>query len=179
MALETGLRRGEMCGLKWVDLDIKEKKLTVMRSAYKLTGEPVNIKEPKGKRSRSVYVGNEIFKMLCDFKLQQKVNALHSGISWSDDFFIFGKCERALSPCSVTRAWSRFLRRSRCPHKRFHDLRHTSASMLLKNGVDVRAVQCRLGHADIKTTMLYLHSDDTKNNAELMEMLIFRESKSQ
>ena len=176
MALDSGCRRGEILGLTWDDLDFGSGALHIRRSIYKLSGERVSTKEPKGRKTRTVYLSDTTLCLLRKLKLEQQKLSLLQGRPWREDIFIFSNDAGAtpLNPSTATHAWRRFLKHMRLPLKRLHDLRHTSATLLLHNGVDVRTVCARLGHASLSTTMIYLHADSGEKAAGCMEQIINR-----
>lgn len=158
-AIDSGARRGELVGLTWNDLDFNRNCLRIRRSAYKLTGEPQKTKEPKSHKSRIVYLTKHTMYLLRVLRFSQQSTAVKNGLVWDFKFYVFGKNGNMLSVYLPSKWWRHFLKRHRLPVKRLHDLRHTSATLLLRNGVDVRTVSQRLGHASLKTTMLYLEPD--------------------
>lgn len=176
-ALDTGARRGECVGLQWKDIQGRE--VWIRRSGYKLTGKPKATKEPKGRRSRKVYVAARTAELLGALRREQKKNCLKVGKSWKDSFFVFGDFEEMLHPSSPTSWFSKFLKRHNLPKIRLHDLRHTSATQLLLHGVDLRTVSGRLGHADLEVTQRYLHfmADADKDAAEKVDLFLYQNKK--
>ena len=172
LALDSGARRGELVALKWFDLDFDRGYLHIRRSAYKTKGQPTAIKEPKGRRSRSLFISETSIKSLSLLMLEQKKHCLSSGRPWSEGNYIFSFSGEIMNPCTPSRWWRRFIKRRRLPRRRLHDLRHTSATLLLRNGVDVRTVCSRLGHAALSTTMIYLEPDNGKQAANVMHGII-------
>ncbi len=158
-AIDSGARRGELVALRWCDLDFETDCLRIQRAAFKLSGKPQATKEPKGRRSRTVFLTRYTMHLLRMWRMAQQSNTVQDGYVWDFDFYIFGKNGDMLSLYAPSAWWRRFLRRHRLPVHRLHDLRHTCATLLLRNGVDVRTVSDRLGHAALKTTMLYLEPD--------------------
>ena len=158
-AIDSGARRGELVGLRWCDLDFERNCLRIQQAAFKLSGKPQATKEPKGRRSRTVYLTRHTMHLLRMWRMAQQSDTVREGYVWDFDFYIFGKNGDMLSLYAPSAWWRRFLKRHRLPVHRLHDLRHTCAALLLRNGVDVRTVSQRLGHAALKTTMLYLEPD--------------------
>lgn len=170
LALDSGARRGELVALKWNCVNIESRTISIKRSAYMQNGE-IRLKEPKGKKERTITVSNNTAKFLKSLQMEQKKVCLASGISWNNENFVFQGKKGPLCPSSATHAWKRFIKNNRLPEKRLHDLRHTCATVLLENGIDVNTVRLRLGHADIKTTMLYIHSQQDEKCATVMDIL--------
>ena len=141
LALYTGLRRSEILGLRWSDIDLGARTLVVNRTMVVLTGNPAHIDQPKSRKSRrSVVFGEETASLLRPRRAgpDAQVCARLDGVEIRP---------RALSVAFRTIADSCGL------GVRFHDLRHTHASILLASGVPVHVVQARLGHESIKTTV--------------------------
>lgn len=157
MSIDTGARRGEITALRWENIDLNTKTVIIKNSAYSLN-KITNLKETKGKKERIIHISPETTTLLKKFLLEQKRNALKQGTSLSD--FVFTIKNRLINPSSATHAWKRFIKKNNLCNHRLHDLRHTTATMLLSNGVDVNTVRLRLGHTDLKTTMLYIHSNE-------------------
>lgn len=172
LAIDTGARRGELLALKWSDIDLRTMRILFCRSVYK-SPSGLQTKEPKGKRGREIYISVSSAELLHLLMINQKEKCLNQGFSWYDNYFIFspGVGTSPYNPCTATRTWTRFLKRVRLPRKRLHDLRHTSATLLLSRGIDVRTVCARLGHASLNTTMLYLHALSDKDAALTMNGL--------
>jgi len=170
LAVDTGCRRGELCGLRWDDVEWDKGILHIRRSVYKTTGEKIKIKEPKSKCARDIKIANTTFAELKNFRLISKLSSIRSGKAWTNENYIFHNgADEPINPSIATHKWHRFIKDFRLPQRRFHDLRHTSATLLLQEGLDVVSVSARLGHADLKTTMLYLHADGGEKAADCME----------
>ena len=149
LALHTGLRRSELCGLFWSDLNLEESSLSVLRTMISLPGEPAHLDEPKSKRSRRVVAfGPETAELL---KGWRAVLGEHGTLGRSQ------VCARRdgsnIPPDVPSRRFSLIMRDCNIQGVRFHDLRHTHATLLLTSGVPVHVVSARLGHASIQTTV--------------------------
>ena len=141
LALYTGLRRSEVLGLRWSDVDLEARTLTVNQTMVALTYKPVHIGEPKTVRSRRVVaVGEETVALLKPRRAapEDQVCARSDG--------------RTMPPYLLTKGFREIA--DACGiRERFHDLRHTHASLLLASGVPIHVVQARLGHSSIRTTI--------------------------
>jgi len=160
LALNTGCRRGELVGLKWSDIDYKTGILTVSRSNYKLTGDTkIKSKSTKTGKSRKIMLPPYCITMLKQYRAQCNKTQLLLGDKWRGENWIFIQSDgKPMYPSTPTQSFSKFLKRHNLKHKKFHALRHTSATLLLSNGTNIKNVAARLGHAQIKTTNRYVHA---------------------
>lgn len=148
LAVTSGIRQGEILGLQWDDLDLKARTLQIRRSVYRLKGT-WGVGEPKSAKSkRTIALTGSAVEALTS----HKARALRDGkigFPW-----IF--CDADGSPLdrsAVRTEWKACLQLAGLPDFRFHDLRHTSATLLLTAGVHPKVVQERLGHSKIGITM--------------------------
>ena len=160
MALFTGLRRGEIVGLKWEDIDFEKRCLSVKRSIYKLRDGKAKEKIPKTKSSiRTIAIPDRLCASLMEYRVHQEKHASFLGSAWQNLGYIFTEEDGyVMNPQTPTKQFSKFLKRHNIRHLKFHGLRHTSATMLLANGCDIKTVSMRLGHSDIETTNIYVHA---------------------
>lgn len=159
LAIITGCRCGELIGLKFSDIDFDTCKVTVERSAYKITGKSTAIKPPKDYQVRVIAVSRyciELIKLLQAEKISEQARI---GTAWKDNNWLFTQWNgEIMNPQTPSKQFSKFLAKNGLKHRKFHALRHTSATLLLYGDVNLKEVQSRLGHADISTTNKYLHS---------------------
>lgn len=176
LALNTGCRRGELVGLKWGDIDYNTGILTVSRSNYKLTGDTeIKSKTTKTGKSRAIMLPPYCTTMLRRFRAEQAQTQLSLGDRWQGDNWIFTQADgKPMYPTTPTQWFSKFLKRNGLEHKKFHALRHTSATLLLSNGTNIKNVASRLGHAQLKTTNRYVHAVEQaeKEAANTFETLL-------
>ena len=160
LALNTGCRRGELMGLKWSDIDFSTGVLTVSRSNYKLTGDPeVKSKSTKTGRSRRIMIPPYCVCMLRRYRAEQGGYRLSLGDAWRGGDWIFIQADgKPMYPTTPTQWFGKFQKRNGLPHRKFHALRHTSATLLLSNGTNIKNVASRLGHTQLKTTNRYVHA---------------------
>ena len=168
-------RRAYM-GLKWSDIDFATGVLTVSRSNYKLTGDAeIRSKSTKTGRSRTLILPPYCLRMLRRYRAEQDGWRLTLGDAWHGDEWIFIQADgKPMYPTTPTQWFSKFLKRSGLPHRKFHSLRHTSATLLLSNGTNIKNVASRLGHTQLKTTNRYVHAVDQaeRDAANTLELIL-------
>lgn len=155
IALVTGMRQGELLALKWQDVDLEKETLTVKLNLHRLPGGGLRLQKPKTKTSiRTIRLGKETLKVLAEQKeLTAKEKSLANGL-WQDEGYVFpSSIGSAMDASNLWKNFRRILKQSKLPGIRFHDLRHTAASLMLNNGVDVLVASRRLGHAKPSITL--------------------------
>ena len=153
LAASTGMRRGELLGVQWPDVDLGRARIAVRRSLVTV-GHEVVVSEPKtAKGRRSVALDPATVAGLKAWRKHQAAERLAWGPAWTDSGLVFTREDgRPLHPREVTRAFSRHVLNARVPVIRLHDLRHTHATLALAAGIHPKVVQERLGHANIAIT---------------------------
>lgn len=176
LALNTGCRRGELVGLKWSDVNFNTGVLTVSRSNYKLTGDTeIRSKSTKTGKSRQIMLPPYCIAMLRKYRASQAEYRFSLGDKWQGDEWVFIQADgKPMYPSTPTLQFSKFLKRYDLPHMKFHALRHTSATLLLSNGTNIKNVASRLGHAQLKTTDRYVHAiaEAEKQAADTFENIL-------
>ena len=159
IALFTGMRRGEIVGLKWSDINFDKQSLSVRRSIYKPKGQKSEEKEPKSHASiRTLSIPNRLCETLQEYKNHQNSYALSLNGAWRNLGYVFtDEVGNVMNPQTPTKQFSNFLARHNIRHLKFHCLRHTSATFLLSNSCDIKTISARLGHSSIETTNIYVH----------------------
>jgi len=152
--LFTGMRLGELLALRWCDVDLDLASLSVVQALYKRRGVCRMI-EPKSPHSRrSIALSPVPALLLRQHKAQQEAERILLGISLNDADLVFAHPNGSpLDPGTVAHTFTKVLTRAGLPHIRFHDLRHTHATLMLKAGVHPKIVQERLGHGSIAVTL--------------------------
>lgn len=177
VALALGLRQGEALGLRWSDVDLDAGTLKV-RVALQRIGGKVELVEPKTKRSRrTVHMPPTIVTALKEHRIRQLQERLMCGQRWDYSWNVIfaSTIGTPLDARNVVRLFHSALERAGLPPMRFHDLRHTWASLLLAQGVGPRTIMDVLGHSQISLTMdTYSHvmPEMCRETAELMEKLL-------
>lgn len=181
LELECGLRRGELAGITWDNVDLENNTLDVFTTLLYINGH-VRADTPKTESSkRTLYFSDTMCSILSAYKAKQMRDKfyfqdkyyknIYDGREYDFVFvwehgevvhplWYFKKLKKALRACGINK------------HIRFHDLRHTNATLLLQSGVDIKTLQVRLGHADISTTLnIYAHTDLTQQR-KAVELLL-------
>ena len=176
-ARNTGMRQGELIGLKWTDLDWEKRTLQVKRQVVRYYNGSYAFSKPKSRNgNRTVMLGQQVIDVLRAH--QDKVWRMRkgAGANWKEFDLIFPtRVGTPIQGCNLRRAFRKLLKVSGLPRIRFHDLRHTAASLMLNYGISVLVVSRRLGHAKASITLdVYGHLVPGKQEeaAELMDELM-------
>ena len=175
-ALSLGLRQGEVLGLSWKDLDLDKNTIKVSKSLQRVD-RVLTLVEPKTEKSRrTLAIPDTLAKMLKRRRSTQFEDRLAAGAEWYDSGLVFTTQQgKPLDGLNVTRNFKRVLKKADVPQRRFHDLRHTAASVLVSRKVHPRAVMEMLGHAEIRTTMdIYSHisTEVRQDTADQMDAVL-------
>jgi integrase len=182
LAIVTGLRRGEILGLKWSDINLDDGLLRVERTIQVIQKKLV-IKEPKTTGSRrTVSLSKLVVKLLIAHKEKQDERKKVLANKWHDTNWVFTTWDgRNMHPSTPTQWFLDFQKANNLPHMSFHSLRHLSATILIAEGIPLKSVSSRLGHSDIRTTAnIYtdaLQSVD-RTAADKMDAFLKRQKKS-
>lgn len=159
--LLTGLRRGELCGLEWKDVDFDTGLLSVRRSSLYVPGTGVFTDDTKTMSSRRVIkLTDDAIEILKTRKRRQAMQRLQLGDRWRDHDRLFTSWDGSpIHPDVFSKWFSSFIKRAGLPDITAHSLRHTNATLLIAAGVNVKTVSAHLGHATIATTgNIYAHA---------------------
>lgn len=158
-AIYTGMRRGEILGLRWQDVDFDNLVISVRQSLQEVRGVGLTFKEPKSGKGRSITITTTLAKELKKLYKQQLTDKLLLGQIYQDLDLVFAQVNgKPLQPTEMSRNYRKMVDKSGLPYIRFHDLRHTHATLLLQQGVHPKVVSERLGHSTISITMdIYTH----------------------
>ena len=152
--IDTGVRRGECCALRWENVDFKTGTLTIAGNLCYTKEKGVYLDTPKNGRTRTVYVGDETLALLKRLRLEQ-----NAGVA-SEWVFTQDNSAEPMHPQSPTRYLKRFSARCGVPDLHPHKLRHTFASVAITSGADIASVSEAMGHSDKAVTLrMYTHAD--------------------
>lgn len=148
LSVNTGMRRGEVLGLKWEHIDFVKKEISVLQSLCRTSECDVYIKSPKTAAGlRKIAISDDVAEILKFEKEKGKSEYVVSG--WNGGY---------MDPQYLTNHFSKAVKGAGVSKKRFHDLRHTHASILLAAGVSIKLISERLGHGSIDITLkVYSH----------------------
>lgn len=164
--LATGLRQGELLALDWEHINLKNKTITIERTVKEVyIYDDENNKHietifqtPKTTNSfRTIPIPNPIINILNDIENKE-------GLLFKDNN------ENPLKGKNISTRWTKILKECSIPHKKFHSIRHTYASMLLQKGVDIETVAELMGHSAISITQIYLHSSKKQKNTSVNKL---------
>ena len=188
IAFETGLRQSEITGLKWKDIDFKNGLLTVRRNySYDYSKKILSDKKTKTESSiRTITLFDNTISNLKKQKKQQQLNKLFFGEKYVESGYVCtASIGTPINPHYIGKRFAQLVKKYNFKKIRFHDLRHSHATMLLKANIHPKIVSKRLGHSSISITLdTYTHvSTDIEKNAlqsvnnKLSEFIIEKESK--
>ena len=182
IALVTGMRRGELRGLRWHDINFDDKSLQVRRTVECLTGYGYTENEPKSSRSRrKITLPEFAIEALKQHRVKQIEARLKVGEAWIDHDLVFCRANGDFLPASTLQyQFEALLKDAGIEHIRFHDLRHSAATILLTMGVHPKIVQELLGHSSISITMdVYSHVLPAMHREAMEKMDAFLDSSFQ
>lgn len=154
-AILTGLRRGEILGLRWEDVDFEKNKASIRQTYVQLSDGTMEYEDPKtSSGQRVVSLPEQSIKRLKQHRTQQKKREMAFQSAWPDNDLIFRtKNGKPIDPSNLIRDFKKVLEKADLDDIAFHDLRHTHATLMLKQGEHPKVVQERLGHKSISITL--------------------------
>ncbi len=156
----TGVRLGELMGLEWQEVDFKNGIISINRSSQYLSDMGVFTKTPKTESSiREIAIPEFIISLLEEYKLWYEVQKSIYSELWTNSDRLFVQADgKPMHPSSISKWFVRYVSTIGLPVINFHGLRHTNASLLVAQNVDIAVISARLGHAQISTTLdFYVH----------------------
>ncbi|SCD86199.1 Site-specific recombinase XerD [Streptomyces sp. BvitLS-983] len=160
LALHTGLRKGELLGLHWEDLDLDAGTAAIRRTLQRTsTGGLTTLPTKTRASERRIALPTRCVQSLKLHHEQQEREREAAGATWQHDGHVFTTVQgRPIDPTNLTRAFTAFLRKAGLRRIRFHDLRHSTATLLLEQGIELVVIKELLGHAHIGVTAtVYAH----------------------
>ncbi len=154
LAAYTGMRKGEILALTWDDIDFEQKTININKTLYKTKDEYV-INKPKTKNSkRIIYIDDDIIRVLKKQRVKQNIEKMKCRDVYTDNNLVFAQENgNFIYPSAANVLFRRYVKQLGLPEIRFHDLRHTHATLLLQMGVNPKLVANRLGHASVRVTL--------------------------
>ena len=156
----TGVRLGELMGLEWQDIDFKNGIISINRSSQYLSDMGVFTKVPKTESSiREIAIPEFIISLLEEYKLWYEEQKSIYNELWNDSNRLFVQADgKPMHPSTISKWFVRYVGQIGLPVINFHGLRHTNASLLVAQNVDIAVISAILGHAQISTTLdFYVH----------------------
>ena len=156
----TGVRLGELMGLEWNDIDFRNGIVSINRSSQYLADTGVFTKVPKTESSiREVAIPDFVISLLEEYKLWYEEQKSLYGELWINSNRLFVQADgKPMHPSTISKWFVKFIEQIGLPVINFHGLRHTNATLLIAQNIDVAVVAARLGHAQITTTFnFYVH----------------------
>ena len=156
----TGVRLGELMGLEWQDVDFKNGIISINRSSQYLSDMGVFTKVPKTESSiREIAIPEFIISLLEEYKLWYEEQKSIYGELWTNSDRLFVQADgKPMHPSTISKWFVKYVGQIGLPVINFHGLRHTNASLLVAQNIDIAVISARLGHAQISTTLdFYVH----------------------
>ena len=160
LTIFTGVRLGELMGLEWQDVDFRNGIISINRSSQYLSDMGVFTKVPKTESSiREIAIPEFIISLLAEYKLWYEEQKSLYGELWMNSDRLFVQADgKPMHPSSISKWFVKYVGTIGLPVINFHGLRHTNASLLVAQNIDIAVVSARLGHAQISTTLdFYVH----------------------
>ena len=154
LLIDTGIRRGEACGLQWKHINFANHSITIAGNLCYTAEKGIYLDTPKSRKIRTIDIDPAITALLWELRLDQSQKAISQYVFTQE-----GSTE-PMHPQTPTRYMQKFAKRYGIEHLHPHKLRHSFASIAIVNGADIASVSEKLGHADKSTTLrLYTHAD--------------------
>lgn len=160
LTLFTGVRLGELMGLEWSDIDYTNGIVSINKSSQYLADKGVFTKTPKTESSiREVAIPDFVLSLLEEYRLWYETQKSICGELWTNSDRLFVQSDgKPMHPSTISKWFVKFVKEIGLPVINFHGLRHTNATLLISQNIDVAVVAARLGHAQITTTFnFYVH----------------------
>lgn len=176
LTIDTGMRLSEVAGLEWSDIDFQDNCITISKQRQQVSGYGTFVKEPKTESgNRQVTVSETVIKLLRQLKKEQSINRLKLGNAWFESDIAFTHDDgKPINPRRPYHWLQSFLEKNNLPQISFHALRHTNASLMIAEGIDIVTLSGRLGHSDKNVTLnVYSHMIKSKEKMAANKMEAF------
>lgn len=182
LCMTCGLRKGEALSLQWKNVSLSERKLKIVGNLCRIGQEEgedgkrhsvYEILEPKTKSSvRTIYLPEVAYQALVLQKQRQEQDKEKYADIYLDNDFVFARPDgRYLNPRQMMEHFHKFLKKYGITDVRFHDLRHTAATMMIESGISIKIVQDILGHSNLATTAdIYSHISETAKEKAMQQL---------
>jgi integrase len=159
IAVLYALRQGEALGLQWKDIDFTKKTIFIWQQIQKIEGTYQFVKLKSDDSIRTLEIDDETLAALKAHKIQQNTDRLAMGDKWEDFDLVFTTSTGKPIDCKTDyRQWHRALALAELPVKRLHDARHTAATLLFDQGIDIEVIRRFMGHSSVLlTSKTYVH----------------------
>ena len=176
LAIATGMRQGELLGLKWSDIDWKRGLIYVRRQVYRVTGKGFVFEEPKTNSGRRIiFIGQSVLQSLSEHYQRQELEKVYYK-DWQDNGLVFpSTAGTPMDQRNLLRDYAAALKLAGLEKIRFHDLRHTAASLMISHDIPINVVSRMLGHSRPSVTLdIYAHvyAGKQEEAARLMAELV-------
>jgi len=164
LLIYSGMRRGELCGLEWKDINWDKQTLSIRRSSQYLPGKGIITADTKTVTSdRTIRLPDAVFSMLRSYRAWQNEERLRLGKYWQEHDRVFTTYDgQPIHPDTITGWFREFIRKTDLPYITIHSLRHTNITLLIMAGVPLQTVAKRAGHAStVTTSLIYSHAIQT------------------
>ncbi|WP_019123627.1 tyrosine-type recombinase/integrase [Brevibacillus massiliensis] len=152
LAVMTGMRQGEILGLRWSDIDFEKRNLTIQQTVNRHREIKAGAKTKKS--VRSVAISPETVEVLKEHRKMIMEERVALGPAYqNNDLVVCTQFGGPVTQRAIQKVWNSFLKKTGAPKITFHDLRHTHASLLIKQGVHIKVISERLGHSSVSITM--------------------------
>jgi integrase len=160
LALTRGLRRGELCGLRWSDIDLDPGRIAITRTRVVVDGRAVDSDPKTAAGVRSVPLDPSLVTLLRPRRVQQSAEKLAAGPAYSDGGYVVSdELGEPIHPDTLSERFDKAVKAAQLRRIRLHDCRHTAASLMLASGVPVKVVSEMLGHSSPTITLsIYAHT---------------------
>lgn len=164
LALDSGARRSEICSLRWSDIDFEKNLMSITKSLKVVNGIVDERRTKTNSSVRRIVLSDNTMKLLEEYRKWQEEYKKANKERWkgTEDRIFTSKYGTHMHPCTCCHIIEKIVKRYDLDPISFHELRHTCASLLINQGIDLKTVSTRMGHSNISTTMdIYTHSFDS------------------